>query len=77
MGETLYRRTENSEEEVVGKVPSQDDDDVEKYFSFISKEDYLYYADLDNIYRLNINDGKIENLASYERTYNRFAILRI
>ena len=74
MGETLYRRTENSEEEVVGKVPSQDDDDVEKYFSFISKEDYLYYADLDNIYRLNINDGKIENLASYERTYNRFAL---
>ena len=74
MGETLYRRTENSEEEVVGKVPSQDDDDVEKYFSFISKEDYLYYADLDNIYRLNIEDGSTENLASYEETYNRFTL---
>ena len=75
MGETLYRRPENSEKEVVGKVPSQDDDDVEKYFSFISKEDYLYYADLDNIYRLSINDGKTETLASYDDdVYNRFCL---
>ena len=74
MGETLYRKTENSEEEVIGRVPSQDDDDWKKYFSFISKEDYLYYADLDNIYRLNIEDGSTETLASYERTYNRFTM---
>ena len=74
MGETLYRKSEKSEEEIVGKVPSQDDDDVEKYFSFISKGDYLYYADLDNIYRLNIEDGSTETLASYERTYNRFTM---
>lgn len=74
MGENLYRKAVNSEEEEIGKVPSQDDDDMEKYFSFISKGEYLYYADLDNIYRLNINDGRIENLASYERTYNRFAL---
>lgn len=74
MGETLYRKTENSEEEVIGRVPSQDDDDWEKYFSFIPKGDYLYYADLDNIYRLNIEDGSTETLASYERTYNRFTM---
>ena len=74
MGETLYRKSEKSEEEIVGKVPSQDDDDVEKYFSFISKGNYLYYADSDNICRLNINDGRIETLASYEGTYNRFAL---
>ena len=74
MGETLYRKSEKSEEEIVGKVPSQDDDDVEKYFSFIPKGDYLYYADLDNIYRLNIEDGSTETLASYERTYNRFTM---
>ena len=75
MGETLYRKTENSEEEVIGRVPSQDDDDMEKYFSFISKEDYLYYADLDNIYRLNIEDGNTETLASYDDdVYNRFCL---
>ena len=74
MGETLYRKSEKSEEEIVGKVPSQDDDDVEKYFSFISKGNYLYYADSDNICRLNINDGRIETLASYEGTYNRFCL---
>lgn len=73
MGETLYRKAANSEEEAIGRVPSQDDD-VEKYFSFIPKGNYLYYADAANIYRLNIHDGKIENLASYERTYNRFAM---
>ena len=75
MGETLYRKTENSEEEVIGRVPSQDDDDWKKYFSFISKEDYLYYADLDNIYRLNIEDGNTETLASYDDdVYNRFCL---
>lgn len=74
MGETLYRKTENSEEEVIGRVPSQDDDDWEKYFSFIPKGDYLYYADSDNIYQLSIHDGEIEKLASYEGTYNRFAL---
>lgn len=74
MGETLYRKTADSEAEEIGKVSSQDDDDVEKYFSFISKGNYLYYGDLDNIYRLNIEDGSTENLASYERTYNRFAL---
>lgn len=74
MGENLYRKSEKSEEEIVGKVPSQDDDDVEKYFSFISKGNYLYYTDLDNIYRLNIEDGSTENLASYEETYNRFTL---
>lgn len=73
MGETLYRKAVNSEAEVVGKVPSQDDD-WEKYFLFIPKGDYLYYADLDNIYRLNIEDGSTETLASYERTYNRFCL---
>ena len=36
MGEILYRKAENSEEEEVGIVPSQDDDDVKKYFSFIT-----------------------------------------
>lgn len=74
MGETLYRKSENSEEEEVGIVPSQDDDDVEKYFSFITQGDYLYYTDRDNVYRLNVNDGRIETLASYEGTYNRFAL---
>ena len=74
MGETLYRKAVDSEEEVIGRVPSQDDDDVEKYFSFISKGNYLYYADSDNICRLNINDGRIETLASYEGTYNRFCL---
>lgn len=74
MGETLYRKAVDSEEEKIGRVPSQDDDDWEKYFSFIPKGDYLYYADLDNIYRLNIEDGSTETLASYERTYNRFTM---
>lgn len=78
MGETLYRKAVNSEEEIVGKVPSQGDDDLqdflEKYFPFIPKGDYLYYADSDNICRLNINDGRIETLASYKGTNNRFAL---
>ena len=78
MGETLYRKAVNSEEEVIGRVPSQGDDDLqdflEKYFPFIPKGDYLYYADSDNICRLNINDGRIETLASCEGTYNRFAL---
>lgn len=75
MGETLYRKAVDSEEEEIGRVPSQDNDDVEKYFSFISKEDYLYYADLDNIYRLNIEDGNTETLASYDDdVYNRFCL---
>ena len=78
MGETLYRKAVNSEEEEIGRVPSQSDDDLqdflEKYFPFIPKGDYLYYADSDNICRLNINDGRIETLASYEETYNRFAL---
>lgn len=73
MGETLYRKTADSEAEEIGKVPSQDDD-VDTYFSFIPKGDYLYYADLDNIYRLNIEDGSTENLTSYEGTYNRFTL---
>lgn len=79
MGETLYRKAVDSEEEIVGKVPSQDDDDIqdflERYFLFIPKDDYLYYADSDNIYRLNINDGKTETLASYDDDlYNRFCL---
>ena len=78
MGETLYRKAVDSEEEIVGKVPSQGDDDLqdflERYFPFIPKGDYLYYADSDNICRLNINDGRIETLASYKGTYNRFAL---
>ena len=74
MGETLYRKAVNSEEEVIGRGPSQDDDDERKYFSFITQGDYLYYTDRDNVYRLNINDGKTETLASYEGTYNRFCL---
>ena len=84
MGETLYRMYSDIEEgvlgeaEEIGKVPLRDDEDVldfwEKYYPFISKGNYLYYGDLDNIYRLNIEDGSTENLASYERTYNRFAL---
>ena len=79
MGETLYRKAVDSEEEIVGKVPSQGDDDLqdflERYFPFIPKDDYLYYADSDNIYRLNINDGKTETLASYDdHVYNRFCL---
>lgn len=78
MGETLYRKAVDSEEEEIGRVPSQDDDDIqdflERYFPFIPKDDYLYYADSDNICQLNINDGRIETLASYEGTYNRFAL---
>lgn len=75
MGEILYRKAENSEEEEVGIVPSQDDDDVEKYFSFITQGDYLYYTDRDNVYRLNGNDGKTETLASYDDdVYNRFCL---
>ena len=75
MGETLYRKTADSEAEEIGSVPSQDDDDAEKYFSFIPKGDYLYYADSENIYRLSINDGEIGKLASYDdSTYNRFAL---
>ena len=84
MGETLYRMYSDIEEgvlgeaEEIGKVPLRDDEDVldfwEKYFPFIPKGDYLYYADSDNICRLNINDGRIETLASYEGTYNRFAL---
>ncbi len=75
MGETLYRKAVNSEAAEIGKVPSQDNDDVGKYFSFIPKGDYLYYADLDNIYRLNIEDGSTETLASYDDdVYNRFCL---
>ena len=75
MGETLYRKAVNSEAAEIGKVPSQDNDDVGKYFSFIPKGDYLYYADLDNIYRLNIEDGSAETLASYDDdVYNRFCL---
>ena len=75
MGEILYRKAEISEEEEVGIVPSQDDDDVEKYFSFITQGDYLYYTDRDNVYRLNVNDGKTETLASYDDdVYNRFCL---
>lgn len=75
MGEILYRKAENSEEEEVGIVPSQDDDDVEKYFSFITQGDYLYYTDRDNVYRLNVDDGKTETLASYDDdVYNRFCL---
>ena len=84
MGETLYRMYSDIEEgvlgeaEEIGKVPLRDDEDVldfwEKYYPFIPKGDYLYYADSDNICRLNINDGRIETLASYEGTYNRFAL---
>ena len=79
MGETLYRKAVNSEEEVIGRVPSQGDDDLqdflEKYFPFIPKGDYLYYADSDNIYRLNIEDGNTETLASYDDdVYNRFCL---
>ena len=84
MGETLYRMYSDIEKgvlgeaEEIGKVPLRDDEDVldfwEKYYPFIPKGDYLYYADSDNICRLNINDGRIETLASYEGTYNRFAL---
>lgn len=79
MGETLYRKAVDSEEEVIGRVPSQGDDDLqdflEKYFPFIPKGDYLYYADSDNICRLNVNDGKTETLASYDDdVYNRFCL---
>ena len=84
MGETLYRMYSDIEEGVLGeaeeiwKVPLRDDEDVldfwEKYYPFIPKGDYLYYADSENIYRLSINDGRIETLASYEGTYNRFAL---
>ena len=85
MGETLYRMYRDIEEgvlgeaEEIGKVPLRDDEDVldfwEKYYPFIPKGDYLYYADSENIYRLSINDGKIEKLTSYDdSTYNRFAL---
>ncbi|MCF2652095.1 zinc-ribbon domain-containing protein [Anaeromassilibacillus senegalensis] len=85
MGETLYRMYSDIEEgvlgeaEEIGKVPLRDDEDVldfwEKYYPFIPKGDYLYYADSENIYRLSINDGEIEKLTSYDdSTYNRFAL---
>ena len=85
MGETLYRMYRDIEEgvlgeaEEIGKVPLRDDEDVldfwEKYYPFIPKGDYLYYADSENIYRLSINDGEIEKLTSYDdSTYNRFAL---
>ncbi len=85
MGETLYRMYSDIEKgvlgeaEEIGKVPLRDDEDVldfwEKYYPFIPKGDYLYYADSENIYRLSINDGEIEKLASYDdSTYNRFAL---
>ncbi len=73
MGETLYRKAENSEVEAVGKVPFRDDD-MEKYLFFIPKGNYLYYSDLANIYRLNFEDGSTEPLTFYERTYNRFTV---
>ena len=85
MGETLYRMYRDIEEgvlgeaEEIGKVPLRDDEDVldfwEKYYPFIPKGDYLYYADSENIYRLSINDGKTETLASYDDdVYNRFCL---
>ena len=84
MGETLYRVYRDIEEgvlgepEEIGKVPLRDDEDAldfrEKYYPFIPKGDYLYYADFDNIYRLNIEDGNMETLASYEGIYNRFTL---
>ena len=87
MGETLYRMYRDIEEgvlgeaEEIGKVPLRDDEDVldfwEKYYPFIPKGDYLYYADSENIYRLSINDGEIEKLTSYDdSTYNRFCLMR-
>ena len=85
MGETLYRMYSDIEKgvlgeaEEIGKVPLRDDEDVldfwEKYYPFIPKGDYLYYADSENIYRLSINDGKTETLASYDDdVYNRFCL---
>lgn len=85
MGETLYRMYSDIEKgvlgeaEKIGKVPLRDDEDVldfwEKYYPFIPKGDYLYYADSENIYRLSINDGKTETLASYDDdVYNRFCL---
>ena len=85
MGETLYRMYRDIEEgvlgeaEEIGKVPLRDDEDVldfwEKYYPFIPKGDYLYYADSENIYRLSIKDGNTETLASYDDdVYNRFCL---
>ena len=71
MGETLYRKAVNCEAAEIGKVPSQDNDDVGKYFSFIPKGDYLYYADLDNIYRLNIEDGSTAVSYTHLDVYKR------
>ena len=75
----ILRKGYSERAEEIGKVPLRDDEDVldfwEKYYPFIPKGDYLYYADSENIYRLSINDGEIEKLTSYDdSTYNRFAL---
>lgn len=74
MGETLYRKAADSEQEEIGTVPFVDNDDVEMYNSFVPKGDYLYFADIDSIFRIHTETGKMETLASYEEAYNRFAL---
>lgn len=74
MGETLYRKKVDSEQEEIGNVPVRNNDDRDMYTSFVSRGNYLYFADKSSIFRIHKETGCVENLASYEETYNRFAL---
>ena len=74
MGETLYRKTAGSEPEEIGDVSVRNNDDVGMFNTFVSKGDYLYFADKSCIYRIHKENGNVETLVSYEDCENRFAI---
>ena len=77
VGGTLYRKKEGSEAEKICVIPELDytsESDHATLSTCVPKGDYLYFADETTIFRIHMESGDVETLASYEGAENRFAV---
>ena len=77
VGGTLYRKKEGSEAEKICVMPELDytsESDHATLSACVPKGEYLYFADETIIFRIHMENGDVETLASYEGAENRFAV---
>lgn len=76
-GGTLYRKKEGSEAEKICVMPElkyTSESDHDTLSTCVPNGDYIYFADETTIFRIHMENGDVEDLASYEEAENRFAI---
>ena len=77
VGGTLYRKKEGAEPEKLCVMPQlafTSESDHATLSTCVPKGDYLYFADETTIFRIHMENGDVETLASYEGAENRFAV---